>query len=352
MDFSAVVGQDPLVEALRKRLLARTSHGRHLTLIGPTSSGKKTIAELYAQAIICEGPGPDGSPCQACNECKGVRRGSSWAYVQIDAANQGDEETIRTLVERDSTLNTAAVRIVLIERAELLMASAADAALKTLERETRTVFIFLVDDDHSFSGALRSRCDVFRLRRMDLADIAEHLADSCRRHQLAYEPDALDIIARSSGGAYGRAAMVLARLGGVSVVTLSAVVTELELDWGPPILRCWRGVVRRQYGEAMKGFEGSGCNGPIRVQRMQALLLELELRDAFGQERTATNPALAVVPERDWAQARKDMEQAALTRSVTIADLLETAGEFWRSVRPDTPWEVAFRRAYERLEQS
>ncbi|WP_157787947.1 hypothetical protein [Bradyrhizobium elkanii] len=352
MDFSAIVGQEPLVEALKKRLLTKTSHGRHLTLIGPDGSGKKTIAELYAQAMICERPGLDGSPCQTCDECKGVRRESSWAYVQIDAARQGDEETVRTLVERDSTLNSASVRIVLLERAELLRASAADAALKTLERETKTVFIFLVDDDQSFSGALRSRCDVFRLRRMDSAEVAKHLVDICRRHQLAYEPGALDIIAQSSGGAYGRAVRALARMGGLPVVTLSAAVAELELDWGPSALRTWRGIVMGQFYEAFKDFEGLGYNGQVRIRRMQAMLLELGLRNELGQERPATSPALAVVPEADWLRLEEDMERRALARSVAVEDLLGVASEFWRKVRPSTPWEVAFRMAYEHLENS
>src|SRR6266481_7668609 len=145
-DFATVVGQDSLTERLRERIRERRGLDRHLAFLGPAGAGKRTIAQLYSQALICDSPRENGSPCQACIECKSVLEQRSWAYVPIDAAEQGDEESIRTLVERDRRLNTAWVRIVLFENAERLAPSAADAALKTLERETETVFIFLVND--------------------------------------------------------------------------------------------------------------------------------------------------------------------------------------------------------------
>jgi DNA polymerase III subunit gamma/tau len=182
--FEKVVGQDALIGTLRERIREDQSLDRHLAFVGPAGSGKLTIARLYSQAIVCEALHEDRSPCQTCTECKGVLAESSFAYVLVDAIKHDDEEAMRTLVEGDGKLNMARVRVVLFQNAERLVPSAADAALKTLERETNTVFIFLANDERTFSGALRSRCQAFRVRPVEADLLVHHLTGVCPSHPI------------------------------------------------------------------------------------------------------------------------------------------------------------------------
>ena len=70
--FAAVIGQKHLVQELRERFQSG-QHDRPLLLVGPVGSGKRTIARLYAKALLCEDRSemePRGC-CQSCSTFKG-----------------------------------------------------------------------------------------------------------------------------------------------------------------------------------------------------------------------------------------------------------------------------------------
>jgi len=150
------------VATLCSRLRSNEKLDSHLTFAGPRGVGKRTLALLYAQSLVCDGRLVDGSPCQACAECRAIRRGSSFAYVEVDAETKGDDETVRILLERDAHLNTANVRVVVINNAERLTVPGADVALKTLERETKSVFLFLVNDLSTTASLICSALNAVR----------------------------------------------------------------------------------------------------------------------------------------------------------------------------------------------
>jgi DNA polymerase III subunit gamma/tau len=241
--FSDIVGQDLILTALRSRLGANQKLDCHLTFAGPPGAGKRAVALLYAQSLVCDARLSDGSPCQACAECLAIRRGSSFAYVEIDAATQGDDETVRTLLERDALLNTASVRVVVINNAERLTMPGADAALKTLERETKSVFLFLVNDLSIFAGALRSRCHAFHVRPVDEAPLVGHLAHVCDQSQIAYERPALRTIVQESQRLAGRAVATLMDVASRGAVSVANVRAFMGLGWGVTCCvagsRCW-----------------------------------------------------------------------------------------------------------------
>jgi DNA polymerase III delta prime subunit len=349
--FSDVVGQDLIVATLRGRLRGSEKLDNHLAFAGPRGVGKRTLALLYAQSLVCDGRLVDGSPCQACAECQAIRRGSSFAYVEVNAETKGDDETVRILLERDAHLNTANVRVVVINNAELLTVPGADVALKTLERETKSVFLFLVNDLRAFSGALRSRCHVFRLRPADEAYLVDHLANVCSQSGISYARSALKIIARSAKGLCGAAIDMLMTVAARGEVVASRTLEALCLAWVPAMRRCWQAAFAGKYEEALSEFGSLGTNSSQRIRAMQAFILELELRSNSETLDHTPHPALAVLGEDEWATIAGDWERAAISRNTDSSSLIRELSKYWCSIGVDAPSTIAFNKAWEALDK-
>ncbi len=65
--FETVVGQEPIVEHLKKAITTgKISHAYIIN--GDRAAGKEYIAGIFARALQCEKGGTD--PCEECHSCK------------------------------------------------------------------------------------------------------------------------------------------------------------------------------------------------------------------------------------------------------------------------------------------
>jgi DNA polymerase III, delta subunit len=130
--FEEVLGQDELVSALARRVTTK-DHSQHIVLHGPEGSGKLTLARLYAQALQCDEPTPNGSPCHSCAACLAFNpRGGGLNYVEIDAETQGDVEYAYELLQfLIGNLRIADRSAIVVKNADNLCVRAADMLLKT-----------------------------------------------------------------------------------------------------------------------------------------------------------------------------------------------------------------------------
>jgi len=69
MNGTALSGQDEALGLLRAALKTRRI-GHAYLFHGPAGVGKTTAALFFARAILCERPGPEGDPCDACDSCR------------------------------------------------------------------------------------------------------------------------------------------------------------------------------------------------------------------------------------------------------------------------------------------
>src|ERR1700759_3186916 len=97
-NFSSLVGQEPIVTALRNALQEGRIAQAYL-FSGIRGVGKTTAARVLAKALNCE-RGPAADPCNECTPCIEITRGSDLDVIEVDAATYSKVEQVRDLTER------------------------------------------------------------------------------------------------------------------------------------------------------------------------------------------------------------------------------------------------------------
>ena len=99
MAFSDLIGQDKLKERLSQE--AKSPHVASYILSGPEGFGKKSFAEEFAMALICENPGDNGA-CGQCKCCKYMKEGTLPDVLRLVPAESGKQikaEAVRDVIE-------------------------------------------------------------------------------------------------------------------------------------------------------------------------------------------------------------------------------------------------------------
>lgn len=144
----------------------RLHHG--LLLAAPAGYGKRALADAFACAALCTQRRPDGRACGSCRSCQLVAAGSHPDLVRItfELRDDGKPRTeiavdqMRRLSQRLALSSQfGGLQIAMIDPADRMNASAANALLKTLEEPaTSTVIILIADDPARLPATIRSRC--------------------------------------------------------------------------------------------------------------------------------------------------------------------------------------------------
>ena len=166
MGFEKLLGNDRLKENLAAaRRKGRMSH--FYLLSGPRGSGKHTLADLIAAAMLC--PEPEG-PCGVCRHCRKLQSGSHPDYITID---DPEKKIIPVRLVREARAdmyikpNEAEKKIYLFPRAQDLNLEGQNALLKVLEEPPPYgVFLLLTDNPEKLLPTVRSRCVELKLRAL------------------------------------------------------------------------------------------------------------------------------------------------------------------------------------------
>lgn len=154
-------------------LVALANSGRlphALLLAGPSGTGKTAFAARLAELVLCAESG--AQPCGACRHCRLAAAGSHPDLMNVRPEAPGKAvliEAVRTL--RDfcaARPHQGGWRVALIEPAEALTHSAANALLKTLEEPgTRTLLLMIAHQPGHLPATIRSRCRLLRFPEPD-----------------------------------------------------------------------------------------------------------------------------------------------------------------------------------------
>lgn len=202
LDFSSVIGLSTIKELIQIILKDNKLDTAYL-FSGGLSSGKTTIARIFARSILCENRKEDQSPCNECISCKTFLDERNPAYTEIDAASGGGKEDIKELFEALRYESIAKKRIILFDECHNMSKEAKDTLLKKLEENNpNLIFIFCTTDVEKMPGNLRSRCLDFQFVQPSETDVVNKLEAICKSKNHNYEKDALYLISQASGKYY------------------------------------------------------------------------------------------------------------------------------------------------------
>lgn len=230
--FNTVVGQAHITNTLKNAI--KNNHlAQAFLFCGPRGVGKTTCARILAKTINCTNKTADTEACDQCESCKSFNSGASLNVYELDAASNNSVDDIRNLVDQvrfAPQLGTHKVYI--IDEVHMLSTSAFNAFLKTLEEPPKhAIFILATTEKHKIIPTILSRCQIFDFNRIQIEDIANHLAYIAKNENVTAETDALHIIAQKADGALRDACSIFDQIVSFagSNVTYKAVIENLNI---------------------------------------------------------------------------------------------------------------------------
>ena len=229
--FDSLIGQEDSVQILKDAVAAakigedESQAMTHAWLFtGPPGSGRSNAALAFAAALVCKSSG-----CGTCTDCLTALKGSHADVELIRTEGLSIKiDEVRELITRASwTPSVATYRVVVMEDADRLTESAANAMLKAIEEPgLRTVWLLCAPTTTDVLPTIRSRTRNLTLRTPSIAAVKNLLESELVPAATA------ELAARASQGHIGRARYLAnnpeARTRRTDILKLPLTITDIS----------------------------------------------------------------------------------------------------------------------------
>jgi len=201
MNYKDIIGQKAVIDSL-KNSIANNMVSHAYLFEGPEGIGKKTIAGIYANALLCETGLPE--PCGKCRSCVQYRTGNhpDVKMIRISDSSSIGVDDIREF-KQDVYVKPyeSTKKIYIIDSADKMTIQAQNSLLKVLEEPPAYAVIILISVNSSLLlPTIRSRVVTVKFRIHPYREI-EHFLKVHYSHLESQIP----FISAFSGGVIGRA---------------------------------------------------------------------------------------------------------------------------------------------------
>ncbi len=239
--FAELVGQEHVVQALANALEQGRLHHAYL-FTGTRGVGKTTVARILAKALNCE-VGVGAEPCGECGSCRELDAGRFIDLIEVDAASRTGVDDTRELLDNvQYTPTRGRYKVYLIDEVHMFSKHSFNALLKTLEEPPpHVVFLLATTDPQKLLPTILSRCLQFNLKRLPLALIRDQFRRILADEGIAYEPAALEHLARAADGSMRDGLSLLDQAiafgaGKVADAEVRAMLGDIGVDQAAPLL--------------------------------------------------------------------------------------------------------------------
>jgi DNA polymerase-3 subunit gamma/tau len=201
----------PEVSDSLKKIVSSKTIPHAFLFAGPKGTGKTSAARILAKIINCEKLGKNGKPCDKCEQCVSIAKGTNLDVIEMDAASHRGIDDVRTLRDAVKLAPTKAKKkIYIIDEAHMLTTEASNALLKTLEEPPEhVVFILATTNPEKLIDTVRSRTTFVSFRKATPEEVVKSLKRVVTGEKIKINDESLNKIASLSSGAFRDAIKIL-----------------------------------------------------------------------------------------------------------------------------------------------
>lgn len=214
-----VIGQDKIIQSLQSAIKSNKISHAYL-FSGPRGTGKTSVARIFAHAI---------------NQFDYQLEDSYLDIIEIDAASNTGVDNIRELREKAIIAPTKGkFKVYIIDEIHMLSRGAFNALLKLLEEPpAHIVFIMATTEPHKVLDTIRSRSQSFTFHLANQPVMVKYLSKIIQQEKIDCEKNAVELIAKRSGGSFRDA---LSLLDQIAVSSKKITQKSIEQALGLPSL--------------------------------------------------------------------------------------------------------------------
>ena len=305
MAFESLLGNGRIKQNLSSA--AHKNRFAHFYLIsGPKGSGKRTLANLLAAALMCE---EDSRPCGKCTACRKIQDNVHPDYITVEDPEHKNI-AVRIIREARESMfvrpNEGQRKIYLFPQ-EMGM-EGQNALLKILEEPpSYGVFIILSDNPEKLLTTVRSRCTELALAAVEPEELRPWLAAKFPEAS----PEDLDAAIRRSGGYPGQALEILendaaqppeveafvksfADRDAMGLIRVLVPMEKWKRDLALPVFEAWLAILQEGLS-CRSGMTGSAMGRELAAKRSSKDLLQAIQHLKKAIEYTQGNVSVAAV---------------------------------------------------------